>query len=439
MRLYPWNYLAAAMFFVAVPTWAIAQTPCRIDAPDDVEFNERFTLCGPDGSGYEYEWYGPGVDVDNHMKCVTAKVRVTGSQEYVLVISRNGRELTRCRKVVNVGGATGTAESCEITGPNTIRYGERVRLCSPDDGKHTYAWRGPGGFTSSAPCITVTEEGTYFLSSRNRITGTTRQCTHRLSLASGRDDNCDISGPNEIPERGSVQLCAPTGKDTYRWEGPRDFSSVSRCITVRVPGTYTVYYSRFGQDEDQCSRTLTMAGGAEVPGDRGRGNRGRGPRGWPRDTGVDNCPRDVSFWADAFRYQGRGGPFRQAQLVEIARMIDDRSRYFQWGNDVRGVRDALNPRGSLTRRKQAVREFATLLANLAARELELNERSGELIGIEWDTRVTLPGVDSIRGLVQRADRAFSGERGDYRPLYSAMRAINDGEGIGPTCVDEEDR
>ena len=413
---------ALAVVLSVLPSVAFAQPPCDITAPASVDYNETFTLCGPSGARYQYEWYGPGVEVNNTSRCVTARVSQTGTHEFLLIISRDDAELTRCRALVNVGGATGGARSCAISGPNSIRFGERARLCSPDDGLHTYRWEGPNGFTATSACIDVREEGTYFLTSRNKVTNRTRQCTHRLSVVDAPDEACDITGPSVIPVGSTVRLCAPSRSNTsYQWTGPRNFSSSSLCVTVRDPGIYSVRMRNSSSGRvERCSRTLTLS-------DDGNGEED------PDGVIYDNCPRDYIWWRNAFAARGRSGAFTQAELRDIARIIDERSRYFNWTNDVQGARDVLNPTGPITRGKQVARQFAALLANVAAGELGLTAENGDQVGLDPDTRVTYPGVTSIRELIASTERTLNTRRGSYARLNSTLNAINRGRGIDSTC------
>ena len=423
MKLRQWYFRTAfAVLLSVLPSVVLAQQPCEITAPASVDYNETFTLCGPTGARYQYEWYGPGVEANDRTRCVTARISQTGTHEFLLIISRDGAELTRCRTVVNVGGATGGARSCEISGPNSIRFGERAQLCGPDDGLHTFRWEGPDGYTATSACINVREEGTYFLTTRNKVTGRTRQCTHRLSVVGPPDEACDIIGPSVIPARGTVQLCVPSRSNTsYQWTGPRNFSSSSRCITVRDPGVYTVRIRNSSSGRvERCSQTLTLAG------DRDDGED-------PEGVIYDNCPRDYIFWRNAFASRGRGSAFTQAELRDVARVMDERSVYFNWRNDVEGAREALSPASPLTRRKQVARQYAALLANVAAGELGLTAENGDQIGLDPDTRVTHPGVTSIRELIASTERLLSSGRGSYARLNSTLNAINRGRGIDSTC------
>lgn len=347
--------MAAVAMLLASSGRVPAQTDCRITAPKAVENNETFTLCGPTGDGLQYEWYGPGVEADNGTRCVTARVGQPGANEYLLIVLRNGVEAGRCRTVVNVGGTTGGTRSCAITGPTSIRLGETARLCSPGDDLHTYRWTGPDGFTLSAPCITVREEGTYFLMSRNKLTGATRQCTHRLTVT-GTQDRALASG---------------------------------------------------GTDGDDN----------------------------PDEVIYDNCPRDFQFWRSVFddRSAADRSGLTPAELRAIARAIDERSTYLNWESDVQGARQALGPARPWTRRKQVVREYVALLANVAAGAMDLTLPNGDRIGLDLDTRVDDPGATTLRDLIGATERALRTGSGSFARLNATLNQINRGIGIDSTC------
>jgi hypothetical protein len=413
--------LAVMALACVYPALAGAQAGCTIQAPDRVDTNQSFTLCGPSGSGYEYDWSGPGLEYET-ARCVTAQVQTAGTYEYLLVITRNGRELDRCKKTINVGASTGGARSCAITGPTSIRAGQSARLCGPGEALHTYSWTGPNGFRATGACATVTEAGTYYLTSQNVATGSRRQCTHRLTVVGGELD-C-ISGPTTIAIGGTARLCAPSrGNITYRWTGPAGFSAFGRCATVDEPGTYTVSMrdEQSGRSE-QCSQTLTRTG----QDDGGTGED-------PDEVVWDNCPRPLQFWSEMFDDASGGGDLSQADLRAIARHVDDHSANFNWRDDLDGMRQALRPSSPLTRRKQVARQFAALLANVAAGELNVTPAGRNQIRLDLDTQVDFPGATTLRDLISITDRTLRGGRGDYSRLNSTLTRINRGQGIGPVC------
>lgn len=398
-----------------------AQAPCRITGPETADVNQSFTLCGPTGSGYTYEWSGPGIRTGADARCVTARVSTSGTYEFLLILRRYDDEIDRCRAVVNVGGTSGGTRSCEISGPATIEAGRTARLCSPEDGLHTYRWTGPNGFTSTSGCITVDTEGDYTLTSRNRITGSTRQCVHRLTVIGGPSVDCVITGPEVIPEGTTAQLCGPVRNNTsYRWVGPGRVTGTSRCLTVRDPGTYTLTMrnERSGRTE-RCSHILDWVGEED-----------------PDETIWENCPRPLQYWRARFG-AGRGandrGELSQADLRAIARRVDERSTYFNWTNDMEGMRRALSPGRSMTRRQQLARQFAALLANVAAGELDWGPGRGDAIGLDPNTPINVARARTVRDLIEMTDRQLTRNRGNFARINSALTDINNGRGIGPVC------
>jgi hypothetical protein len=182
-----------------------------VSGPSTAGVNQSFSLCAPSNSNSTYEWYGPGLSGSSYGRCVSVSGLAAGGYEFTLIRRVNGDEIERCTKVVNVGGSSGGVESCNISGPEVIESGDRATLCAPQDGLHTYTWSGPNGFTSNAGCITVSDPGTYSLNSRNKLTGSSRTCTHRLAVngygGGGNTGDCDILGPTVIENGGSVSLC----------------------------------------------------------------------------------------------------------------------------------------------------------------------------------------------------------------------------------------
>jgi hypothetical protein len=404
---------------------------CRITAPASVAGEASFTLCGPTTAGYTFEWHGPGLTGNVTSRCATAGGLSAGTYEFLLIRSRDGVEVDRCVHVVNVGGRSGGTSSCRVSGPGSIQSGSTATLCAPNDGIHSYSWKGPNGFTATTACITVSAEGTYFLTSRNPFTGSSRTCTHRLDVVGGGPDtgaDCAISGPEVVASGGTARLCATSRSNTtYRWTGPGGFTATSRCITVSAPGTYTVTLRNLSTGRlDQCARDLRSEYDDTDPDAED-----------PDAVYRDNCPRDLQFWRSAVRLRTTGATgtalFRTTDLQALAREIDRRSTYFNWSNDLEGLRAALNPAAPLTRRKQIARQYAALLANVTAGELGI--AGEEPIGLDLDTPVTFQGASTIGELVALTERWLRDNRGNFSQLNARLNQINRGRGIGPVCND----
>lgn len=128
--------------------------------------------------------------------------------------------------------ASGDTLTCTITS-GTITGG------SPTAGV-SFAWTGPGGFTSNIPNPPVTQTGTYTLTTTGSNGCTSVATTQvvpdinlpQLSITTGTITCADPS----------VQLNATstTPNVSWQWSGPGNFNSTQPNPTVSVPGSYTV-------------------------------------------------------------------------------------------------------------------------------------------------------------------------------------------------------
>jgi hypothetical protein len=178
-------------------------------------------------------------------------------------------------------------------------------------------------------------------------------------------------------------------------------------------------------------------------GDGGQDNGGRDNGGWnngndnggenPDEVVYDNCPRPLQFWRDVFDDASGSGDLSAADLRAIARWIDDHSAYFNWGDDLQGMRQVLRPGFPMTRGKQLTRQYAALLANVAAGELGVTPRGRNQIGLDLDTPVDFAGGTTLRDLISLTDRTLRSRRGNFSRLNSQLTQINRGQGIGPVC------
>ena len=112
---------------------------------------------------------------------------------------------------------------------------------------------------------------------------------------------------------------------------------------------------------------------------------------------------------------------------------NETSTFFNWTNDVDGMRTALSPGSPLTRRKQVARQYAALLANVATGELNLGSRGVEGIGLDLDTPVNFGAARTVRELIALTDRMLRANRGNYSRLNSTLTQINNAQGIGADC------
>jgi hypothetical protein len=167
-----------ALFLSAGPVGA--QTPCLITGPSSS--CKASQLCGPGPSElYSYHWTGPN-GFESFLPCIIAEQ--TGTYTLVVTSHATGVPSKPCSHFFE---RTEGGIACEITGNRPICPGETVELCGPTAGS-SWAWTGPGGFTSASRCITVGTTGVYELTV-TAASGCASVCREEVALRS------DCGGP----------------------------------------------------------------------------------------------------------------------------------------------------------------------------------------------------------------------------------------------------
>lgn len=362
--------------------------------------------------------------------------------------------------VACLAGTDSRAQSdCTIDGPTRVAANQPFTLCVSDRSRGmSYAWSGPGVNARSA-CIDVPGQppGDYQYQLSAWMNGVEQErCIHTVHVGTWQDrygneqdrwqdrggwqnggneattsDNpCGIEGPQWIGRGQTARLCAGMmGGQTYRWTAPNGQTAMSRCIRVSMPGTY---YLTTRDPNTGAIRRCTY-----VVRERG---------GWGEDPESEmtvNCPREMNWWREQMpntfgSLARRDVPL--ATLREIARRVDQRSRYFNWNDDLTGLRTALSPMRPMTYRKNLAREFATLLANVAAGDMNLSGAVRPVanaptsdVGIEANTRISYRGARTIQDLIFRIDNMLLSRTGDFDAAARYLQDVNRGVGIGPTC------
>jgi hypothetical protein len=253
--------------------------------------------------------------------------------------------------------AAGTQEAfaqCSIT---TFDAGGTTMMCAGSgDG---WQWSGPGGFSSTDMCITVTLPGTYTL----RV----------FDAASGLwSDPCS--------QQFGDPPAGPEGNFAYAWSGPGGFGSSAACVDVSAAGSYSLRISDLGTGVagDPCTLTLRVVDCSP-----------------PHQSDV--CPRNARWWTwGCSRHQA---PIASDQFARVAAGVDQRSALWDFGGSAdglckllqRGVPGAAGSNG--TSMSAAKRQYATVLANLTAAALGITDANGQTIGIDPNHVVS-----GVRGL-----------------------------------------
>ncbi len=168
------------------------------------------------------------------------------------------------------------------------------------------------------------------------------------------------------------------------------------------------------------------------------------------ECNTRDCPRSAAWWTHSCgrpRHCKRNVPgFTAEQMQAIAAWVDRRSKTFDWstGEASDGLCRVLthDPRDAARRLR---RQFAALLANVAAAELHLETPSAEAIGVSPGTKVSCRGnattvdrlIDEVDRTLADSDRARGGHRdgrGDYLRWAGCLGRILRGDAHDHRCT-----
>lgn len=453
---------------------------------------ESREMCGPEGMS-SYEWLDPDGNVVGNDRCLT--YNQTGMYTLTIVDPEGVTTSCQARVVDRI-----LPPKCLITGSPEICEGGSTELCGPD-GSDIYEWVGPNGFSSSNKCITATEPGFYTLTVKSGVSGCEESCEIEVVEATAE---CSITGDPNFCAGGETELCGPEGASSYSWTGPGDFTSADRCITVSVAGEYNLdvdYDNACGPQS--CSVTVSEGSGVpcEITGDRevceGETTELCGPEGadsymWTGPGGFEstdrciqagegeytlrvvsngcqteckalvetvpcgggvNCPRTVGFWGRQAEQKGNGSTkFTEEEVTQIAETIDAKSDFLDWGDDALEMYDAaLNVKGRMDQRQQAIRQFVGFLSNVCVGTLGFVASNGDEISLDLDTSLDCDGIDAdtLGDAIDAGDALLMELEGmslddedvkaAYTDLISCFDGINNGQGLPNLCgADDED-
>lgn len=313
---------------------------------------------------------------------------------------------------------------CLISGPSTICNGDFSELCGPIGLE--YDWTLPDGSQSWEMCVPVFGPGVWTLRVFDPATGQWLECSHTVTLAGG-GTGCLIDGPTNACEGTTVTLCGPEGAGAWNWSGPGDFFSTEQCIEVTSSGSYTLAVPGSGDcgggELTLCSHDVTF----EACGT------------------VANCPRPVSFWKRPCRDEAdeRSARISPAQFAQVAACVDQRVSLFDWSDDEEGFCRVLRPR-ALNLRTKAIRQFATVWANVCAGEASIVPARGPMVGLDpyaqvrvGDTHQTVAGwlseAEATLASLQGASMRNEDAKHAYRRIIRAGWLLNHGQGMDVVC------
>jgi gliding motility-associated-like protein len=229
--------------------------PYEIVSPEPIEVDavKQNVLCGGELSGnifirnvtggtgtYEFLWLKDGVGEIKRSR-VPEDLRNIGPGRYILVVTdQNFCEYIEVFDVTEPVALVTTLVKKE----NNLCFGDakgsiQINVAG-GTGPYTYAWTGPGGYTSTNKDLTGLRSGTYQVVVTDALL-----CTSTLSVA--------ITEPTEILINPTLTMVScPEGKDgaismtvsggippyVYAWTGPNGFRSTTRDLAALSAGAY---------------------------------------------------------------------------------------------------------------------------------------------------------------------------------------------------------
>ncbi len=254
--------------------------------------------------------------------------------------------------------------------------------------------------------------------------------------ASAIHAQCGITGTPVI--NGAPATLCGTGGTSYMWEGPNGFIATTPCVSISSPGEYSLlaFDNTLGMWFGPC---LVMVTGDSVivppP-----------PPPAPVDSAL-NCPRPAGYWALACQRAAGERPILSAeQLAAIAAAVDERAQVFGWSDAANGFCYAVRSARQSDLRARALRQFAAVLANLAAGEQHLVSADGRDVHLRDDTMLAM---DVARGMslsdwvastdaellsLANASASDRAARRTYQRIRRVGWMVNHGVGVGEVCA-----
>lgn len=253
---------------------------------------------------------------------------------------------------------------------------------------------------------------------------------------------CDISvtpniGSFMVAANTPFDMCGPTGVGLhYHWFNAANVQinsdETNPCVHIDglAPGTYDFELVDFqtllpGEPYMKCPVEIVV----------------------PQPPPGTNCPRTPGFWTQQCAQKDNGSTkYNVPQMTSITQKVDALSAFFNWGGSSFSSFCAIeNPPRPMDQRKQAKRQFACLLADVAAGELNLITLNGETVTLDPNTPISCGGLTAttIGDLITEVDALLAADEGkdlsgqvltDYTNIVTCCDGINNGQGIGSLCL-----
>ncbi len=206
------------------------------------------------GPNFSYQWTASnGGNIVSGANTLTPVVNAAGTYTLVVTNSTNGctsEDITTAGSSIQPpsASATGGVLTCANT---TITLTAATNASNP-----TFAWSGPGGYSSNQQNPSANTAGTYTVV----ITNTANGCTN--SATASVTQNTTAPTASAVAE---TLTCADTlaqittttnaSPATFAWSGPNNYNSTAQNPNVNTAGTYTVVVTN---GANGCTNTTTV-------------------------------------------------------------------------------------------------------------------------------------------------------------------------------------
>lgn len=187
--------------------------------------------------GVSYSWSGPGGFTSNQQN---PTVNVPGS--YVVTVTNPANNCTNTATANVAQNTTPPTVSASVNGILTCVVTNVQITVSTNAANPTFAWSGPGGYTSNQQSPNVSVPGNYTATVTNTANGCTASSTVTVNQNIATPGaNASVSGPITCLDT-IVQLAgsSPSQPVAFAWSGPNNFVSNQPNPNVNTPGNYTL-------------------------------------------------------------------------------------------------------------------------------------------------------------------------------------------------------
>ncbi|MBL7795504.1 MAG: HYR domain-containing protein [Saprospiraceae bacterium] len=206
------------------------------------------------GPNFSYQWTASsGGNIVSGANTLTPLVNAAGTYTLVVTNATNGctsEDVTTASSSIQppTASATGGVLSCANL---TVTLTSATNASNP-----TFAWSGPGGYSSNQQNPSANTAGTYTVVITNTANGCTNSATASVTQNSTPPTASAVAETLTCADT-LAQITTTTNANpaTFAWSGPNNYSSTAQNPNVNTAGTYTVTVTN---SANGCTNTATV-------------------------------------------------------------------------------------------------------------------------------------------------------------------------------------